>query len=377
MGSYPFAHVRNQFPILNQKIQLSSCSQSALSLDVQAAVQEYMTSWQEQGMDWGGWMAAVEEARQHFAALIHADIEEIAVVSSVSHAASSIATSLNYSGDRNEIIITDMDFPCIGHVWLSQRDRGASVQFISSEKHQIPLESYENTINEKTLLTSISHVAYYNGFKQDLKSIAEIAHQRGSYLFVDAYQSAGNVSINVKESNVDFLAAGLQKYLLGIPGLAFLYIKKEVAEKLTPRLTGWFGQANPFAFDIKNSEYASGARRFDSGTPPMINGFAAKAALKQLLDIGMDKIEPYLKELSQFTLDYAEEQGLTVLSPMNVEDKGSNTAIYIPNASEVEGLMKEKGVIVSARQDVIRIAPHFYNTKEDIRQALDIMKEVM
>ncbi|MGG0717149.1 aminotransferase class V-fold PLP-dependent enzyme [Robertmurraya massiliosenegalensis] len=377
MESFPFADYRNHFPIFKEKIQLSSCSQSAMSLDVQAAVQEYMTSWQEQGMDWGGWTAAVEEARQHFATLIHADVEEIAVVSSVSHAASSIATSLNFTGERSEIVLTDMDFPCIGHVWLSQRDLGASVQFISSENHQIPLESYENTINEKTLLTSISHVAYYNGFKQDLKSIAEIVHQKGSYLFVDAYQSAGNVPINVKESNVDFLAAGLQKYLLGIPGLAFLYIKKEVAEKLNPRLTGWFGQANPFAFDIKNSEFASGARRFDSGTPPMINGFAAKAALQIVLSIGMEKIEPYLKELSQFTIDYALEQGLNIVSPQSVDVKGSNTAIYIPNASEVEGIMKEKGVIVSSRQDVIRIAPHFYNKKDDIKQALDVLKEVI
>ncbi|GAA0317117.1 aminotransferase class V-fold PLP-dependent enzyme [Bacillus carboniphilus] len=377
MESFPFKEFRKRFPILSEKIQLSSCSQSALSIDVQQAIQEYMTSWQEHGMDWGGWMEAVEEARQHFATLIHADVEEIAVVSSVSHAASSIATSLNFTDERGDIVLTDMDFPCIGHVWLSQRDRGANIKFISSENHEIPLGSYESSIDERTLLTSISHVAYYNGFEQDLKSIADIAHRNGSYLFVDAYQSAGNVSINVKESGVDFLAAGLQKYLLGIPGLAFLYIKREVADRISPRLTGWFGQSNPFAFDIKNVEYAGGARRFDSGTPPMINGFAAKAALKLILEAGMEKIEPYLKELSQYTIDYAEEKGLTILSPTNVVHKGSNTAIYVPNASEVEQTLKEKGIIVSARQDVIRIAPHFYNTKDDIKTAVDALQKIL
>jgi selenocysteine lyase/cysteine desulfurase len=373
LSDFPFAPFRKRFPILSEKIQLSSCSQSALSIQVKDAIQDYMNSWQEHGMDWVGWMNAVEEARKCFATLINADMEDVAVVSSVSQAASAIATCLNYTKERNEVVLTDMDFPCIGHVWLSQQSSGAHISFISSYDDQIPLERYEKGITEKTLLTSIPHVAYYNGFEQDLKEIAAIAHKKGALLFVDAYQSAGNVGIDVKDSNIDFLAAGLQKYLLGVPGLAFLYIKREIADQLTPRVTGWFGQSNPFLFDIKNVDYAQGARKFDSGTPAMINGFAAKEGLKLLLEAGMDRIDPYLRELSTFTINYAKEKGLIIKSPDDAQVKGSNTAIYVENANEIEQKMKKEGVIVSARKDVIRIAPHFYNTRDDIKEAVDLL----
>lgn len=376
MQQYPFAEYRERFPVLKNQIQLSSCSQSALSDQVKQAVQDYMKTWEEHGMDWGVWVDAVEEARAHFATLIHADIDEIAVVSSVSHAASAIATSLNFE-KRNKVVVTEMDFPCIGHVWLSQRARGANISFISSENFQIPLEKYEMIVDEKTLLTSIPHVSYYNGFQQDVKQIAEIVHRKGSYLFVDAYQSVGNVLLDVKEMDIDFLATGLQKYLLGTPGIAFLYIKREIADQLEPRITGWFGQSNPFLFDVTHLEYAAGARKFDSGTAPMINGFAARAALRFILEVGMERIAPYLKELSAFALQYAQEKGVKIISPTNVALKGSNTAIYIENAVEIEEKMKEKGVIVSSRRDVIRIAPHFYNTKEDIARAIDLLTELM
>jgi selenocysteine lyase/cysteine desulfurase len=322
-------HYRKHFKSFDNYIQLSSCSQSAMSTQVKQAVQEYMDSWEREGMDWISWMEAVETSRRHFATLINADVDDIAVVSSVSHAASAVATSLDFIPGKSKILVTDMDFPCIGHVWLSQQSRGAEIQFIPSEEGQIPLDHYRKMIDSETLLTSISHVAYYNGFQQNIKEIAKIAHEKGSLLFVDAYQSAGNVSIDVKASNVYFLASGLQKYLLGVPGIAYLYIKREIAEQLIPRVTGWFGQSNPFAFDTKHVDYASGARRFDSGTAAMINGYAAKAALELILEVGMDRIEPYLKELSSYTLQYVQEKGLVIKSPLNYEYKGSNTATFI------------------------------------------------
>ncbi|WP_158737246.1 aminotransferase class V-fold PLP-dependent enzyme [Alteribacillus sp. YIM 98480] len=374
---FQFSKYRNLFPSLNHYTQLSSCSQSAISTPVKKAVQEYMNSWEQFGMDWMGWVEAAETARKYFAELINAEVEEVAIVSSVSHAASAIATALEFSDNRNEIVTTDMDFPTIGHVWQSQQSRGASTKFISSVNDYIPIEFYDKTLSSQTLLTSIAQIAYYNGFEQDVKKITELAHSKGSYIFVDAYQSAGNVSIDVKESNVDFLTSGLQKYLLGIPGVAFLYIKKEIAEKLNPKITGWFGQDNPFLFDIKDLTYKKGAQRFDSGTAPMINCFAAKEALNLILEVGMNKIESYLKELSAFTISYAQKNSLEIKSPTDTALKGSNTAIYVENANEIEASMRRKGIIVSARRDVIRIAPHFYNSKEDITRAIDLLVETI
>ncbi|MBS4024322.1 MAG: aminotransferase class V-fold PLP-dependent enzyme [Clostridia bacterium] len=366
---------RNDFIIMKDKIQVSSCSQSAMHKKVKAAILDYVTSWGTNGHDWEMWMEICEQARIKFAKLINASINEVAIVTSVSHGSSAIANSLPRLNGKNNIVLTEMDFPCIGHVWLSQE--GYEVLFVSAKDGEIPIDHYEKLITSKTFMVSIPHISYYNGFKQNIKEIAKIAHKNGSYVFIDAYQSAGQVPIDVKEMDIDFLVAGMQKYLLGIPGIAFLYVRKEIADQLTPKITGWFGQSNPFDFNVKKVEYAASARRFDSGTYPMLNGYAANAALDILLNIGIDKIEMYLKELSEFAIKYALEQELIIKSPLTIDNKGSNTAIYVSEAGKVEKLMKNYGIIAAARKEVIRIAPHYYNTKEDLKKAIDCIKYIL
>lgn len=367
---------RKLFPIIQEKIQLSSCSQSAMHKQVKESINQYLNSWEESGMEWSSWMNKCESARRKFADMINAEEEEIAIVSSVSHAVSSIAASLPKKKGKKRVLITESDFPTVGQIWLAQKDY--KVFFIDpNENHEIELEQYEEEITDDTLITSVSHVSYYNGFRQNVKKISEIAHKKDSYIFVDAYQSSGQIPIDVKKDDVDFLATGLQKYMLGIPGIAFLYIKKEISEQLTPKVTGWFGQKNPFDFDIKGTNYAPKTKRFDSGTYPMINSFAADAALDILLEVGVHNIESYLKELSKYAIEYSLESGLILKSPLDSEKKGSTLAIHAHNASEIEGLMKQKGIIVSARNDVVRIAPHFYNNKEDIASAIEEIAKII
>lgn len=368
-----FSKERKYFPILEEKVQLSSCSQSALSIQVQQSIEEFIQSWISEGMNWNKWMNCVEETKALFAQMINASPEEIAILSSVSDAASTVASALNFDKDRNKIVTTELDFPSIGHVWLAQQKRGAYVDFIPAVNNKITLEDYQKYVDHQTLVTSISHVSYYNGFKQDLKSIASFVHSKGSYLFVDAYQSTGSVKIDVKEMDIDFLSTGSQKFMLGTPGIAFLYVKKEIAEQLEPTTTGWFGRVSPFSFNIKQLDYAEGAKRFNTGTPPMINAYAARASLRLLNKVGIDRIEDYLSTLSSFTIQYAKEKGFKLASPEDLNKKASNTAIFIPNASKMEQQLHNDNIIVSARNDVIRIAPHFYNTEEDIAIALDKM----
>jgi selenocysteine lyase/cysteine desulfurase len=185
------------------------------------------------------------------------------------------------------------------------------------------------------------------------------------------------VPIDVKKMDIDILAAGTRKYMLGIPGMAFLYMKTELAEKWQPRVTGWFGQANHSKFDIHQLTPAPGARRFETGTPSFISAYAATAAIRLLLEIGVENISSYLNELAQFTLDYGQEKGLQVVGPLSADQRGAMTAFYVEDAGRIESIMKERNIIVSARNDVIRIAPHFYNTKDEIRQAIDELTKVL
>ncbi|HSV82565.1 MAG TPA: aminotransferase class V-fold PLP-dependent enzyme [Ramlibacter sp.] len=368
---HPFAPERALFPILASKAQLSSCSQSALAQPVAQAIQDYLQGWSERGMDWMGWMTAVNDARAEFARLINARPEDIAVLSSVSDAASAIASALDFGAERNGIVVSEIDFPSVGHVWLAQERKGAQVRFVpADEGFGTSVEAYAAAIDARTRLVSVSHVAYGNGFRQDVASIARLAHAQGALVFVDAYQSAGAMRIDVQREPVDMLAAGAQKFLLGCPGIAFLYVRPEVAATLLPANTGWFGRVDPFAFDIRRLDFAPGACRFQTGTPPMINSAAAAAGLRLLNGLDMGQVEAWLRHLSEVALAEVRRSGLVTASPTDLARKGANTAVRVRDAATAEKALAAQGYVVSARNDVIRVAPHFYNTEEEVVGAL-------
>ena len=366
----PFRSYRALFPILSNYVYLASCSQGALAQPVSLAIEEYHNSLLQSGNNWNQAIMKVEATREKFAALIGAEIDEIAILTSVSDVISTIATCLPYEKNKNNIVLTDIDFPTVGHIWHSQKQDEANISIIQSSNGILHLEQYEKEVKANTLLTCVPHVSYYNGYMQDLKAIANIVHKKGSLLFVDAYQSAGHIPINVKEMNIDILTTGTRKYMLGIPGVAFLYIRKELAEQLKPRITGWFGQENATKFDIFHSVFAPGARRFETGTPSFISIYAADAALNLLLNIGVQNIRSYLKELAELTREFGLQKGLQIIGPKSSECSSGMTSFYIGNASKYEEILREKKIIVSARKDVIRIAPHFYNTKDELDYAI-------
>lgn len=369
---HPFSSYRRLFPILERTVQLSSCSQSALSLPVRRAIDEYLEVWATRGADWGYWMEQVALARAEFARMIHAETEDIAVLGSVSDAASAIASALRFEGERREILTTTLDFPSVCHVWLAQAPRGAQVRFVQAEPgNRNATGPITAAIDDRTALVSVSQACYYDGQRVDIAAVGRAARRHDALQFVDAYQSAGAIAIDVREQKVDMLAAGAQKYLLGIPGIAFLYVRPELAQRLTPTVTGWFGRVNPFAFDPAGLDFAPNAGRFNTGTPPMMCASVARASMQLINEIGVPAIEAYLAQLSEVALEEAARLGLPVASPADIAAKGANTAIRVPgDAAQVEARMLEAGYVVSARNDVIRIAPHFYNTAEDVTGAL-------
>jgi selenocysteine lyase/cysteine desulfurase len=242
---------------------------------------------------------------------------------------------------------------------------------------EIDLAVYEKIIDERTLITSIPHVYYQNGFKQDIEAICEIAHRKGSLLYVDAYQSLGTEPVDVKATDIDMLASGNLKYLLALSGSAYLYVKKELIPYLKPSATGWFGQEDPFAFDILNFQYASNARRFETGTPSVITAYAAKAGMEIISDIGAENIKMWVDELSRYTIQEVHKRGFETTSPLDIRKKGPTTAISVPDPHAVEAGLKKRGVVASARGPIIRFAPHFFVTHEDIDKALDALEDVL
>lgn len=367
---------RSRFPILRTGIHLANCSQAPLSVDVQHALAEYQRSLVEHGMAWDTWMGAVQEARAEFARLIGATPDDVAVLSCVSDAIAAIASCLPIYG-RSHIVTTVDEFPTVGQGWLAaaNRDR-AAVSFVRSPDGFYPPELIEPHLRPDTALLSVHAVSYYSAARQDVAALARLAHDRGALLLVDAYQALGTLDFDVARSDVDILVCGNLKYLLGLPGIAFMYVRPGLSDDLQPGATGWFGRVNPFNFDATHLDFAPGARRFDMGTPPILAAYAARAGMRLVREAGVPAIECHVREISRLVIVGAQERGLPVASPLDVTRKGASTALRMGDwSTALEQMLRARGIVVSARADVVRIAPHFFTMARDITVALDALVE--
>jgi selenocysteine lyase/cysteine desulfurase len=368
---------QREFPGLATTVHMANCSHGPQSRRAREALDAYMESWREKGMDWDAWMGEVARARDAFARLIGASSDEVAVSTSASAAVASVASALDPASNRRRILTTEAEFPTVGHVWLAHEKYGLWVDWVPVRRGVIALEDYERRIDEITAFVSATHVYYQNGFKQDIAAIAEITHNAGALLLVDAYQSLGTCSLDVRELGIDVLVGGNQKYLLGLPGIAFLYVKKELIDQMKPAYTGWFGRLAPFAFDVRTLDYASDAHRFETGTPPVFAAVAAGAGMEIIEDADPARIESRLEKLTREAIAIAGEQGLEYVGPEDVKQKGAIIAIRVPEPHRAEVELKNRNVVASARGDVIRFAPHFFTTLEDIEISMTELRAVL
>jgi selenocysteine lyase/cysteine desulfurase len=357
---------------------MNNCSQAPQTVATRAAADAYLESWNRDGMDWDRWMEEVEAARAAFARLVNAEAGDVAICTSVSQATASVASALDFSGPRNQVVVTEGEFPTVGHVWRARERDGARVRWVPVRDGAIPLEGYAEVLTDETLLVSACHAYYQTGFKQELDQVAAMAREVGALVYVDAYQALGSCGVDVRALDLDFLASGNLKFLMGIPGIAFLYVKPSVAEKLEPAVTGWFGRKDPFAFRIRELTWAPGARRFDTGTPPVLQAYVARAGMELLEGMGLDAIREWTEELSRALVVGGKERGLELMGTPDPRRKAPTTAFRVPGDShEVEEAMRRRGVLASARGPAIRLAPHFYSTLADVEGALDVLAEVL
>jgi selenocysteine lyase/cysteine desulfurase len=365
--------IRNHFPIFKDKIYLNSCSQGALSDEVRQAYADYLRDWDEKGSPWEYWVERTEAARQAFAGLINAEPNEIAVMTSVSAAVSALASGMDFSGERNKVVLSDFEFPAVAQIWHAQEARGAQVVHVPTAGNVVPLSRFEDAIDEQTAIVSITHVSFRTGSKLDVPAIVELAHKKGALVLLDSYQALGTMSIDVKKLGVDFLVGGVLKYLLASAGLAYLYVRKDLLQGINPTAMGWFSQANIFAMDIYHNTPSPSARRFESGTPPVPNIYAAVAGIKLVQSVGIENIERQIGELTGAIKEGAMQRGFNLVTPV---DPAKHGALITVRSHKVDLLVKwleRDGIITSSRDDNLRISPHFYNNQHDVDCLIDAL----
>src|SRR5580693_8843340 len=372
-----FEALRRRFPVLERKTYLNSGSYCALADSVRDAINAYMDDRLAVGANWDVWVMKNEAVRTAMAALVRALPDEIAVTASVSAGLNALASALKFTGPRNKVVVSDFEFPTNAQIWHAQEPRGAKVVHVPrAADGYIPTEMFEKAIDEQTLLVAITHVCFRNGAKLDIPGIVRLARAKGAMVLLDCYQAVGSLDIDVKALDVDFAAGGMLKYLLGTAGIAFLYVRDSFTKSLVPTNSGWFAQADIAAMDITANRPAPSARRFEAGTPPVVNCYAAEAGLKLLLAVGTPAIEKRNYALTRRCMQRLQEIGWPSITPAQNERRGATVAIPSRDSGGLSRELMKRDIVTSHRDDNVRASFHFYNNEDDVESFVAAIKDL-
>lgn len=365
--SCDFTALRRQFPLLAETVYLNSDSYGALADSVRAAFNRYLDDRIAVGANWDVWVTKNEAVRRAMATVLRADPDEVAVTASTSAGINAIASAIDFGGGRDTVITTDFEFPTNAQIWHAQAPRGARVIHVHADADgYIPAERFAALIDDRTRLVAATHVCFRNGARLDAAAIARMAHARGAQMLLDCYQSVGSMTIDVKALDVDFAVGGMYKYLLGTAGVGFLYVRGSLVADLVPTHSGWFAQADIGAMAISANTPAPNARRFEAGTPPVVNCYAAEAALAIIADIGTDTIEARVRDLSGRCMDRLVDIGWPAVTPRDDDRRGAMVAIPSRDSAGLDAALAARGIVTSHRDANLRVAFHFYNDESDI-----------
>jgi len=366
-------HYRAEFPIFQHTTYLNSCSLGPLSGRAIEALDKYREGWSRYGAPawWQAWLPQLEQAKERFAQLIGAGAHEVTISHSVSSALSSVASALDYR-QRSAVVCADLDFPTISHQWLAKSREGVTVRFARSpDKIRVPLETYQQQLDQQVAAIATSHVFYATSYVQPIRELANMAHAHGAKLVVDGYHSVGVLPVNVKELDVDIYVGGVLKWLLGGPGLTFIYVREELLAELQPAVTGWFAAADQFAFDTLNLELAPNANRFQLGTPAVATAYTGVAGMDMILQAGPERIWNRLQLLTQRIAERAAGADYGIVSPENATERGGVIMLRLPHPQETVNELARRGFTVDYRPGLVRISPHFFNTLDDVDRVMD------
>jgi len=378
--SDPLLSWRPRFPILNTCTYLVSHSLGAMPADAADELQQFADTWATRGVRaWHeGWWEMGAETADLLAPVIGVPKGTLTMHQNVSVAQSVLASSFDFTGARNRIVLQDLDFPTNHYVFEGFRRYGAEVVYVPSDDSvRAPLERLIDAIDERTLLVPISYVLFRSAAIQDVKPVIEKAHKVGARVILDLYQAAGTIPLDVGGLGADFAVGGSVKWLCGGPGAGYMYVRQDLIPEMAPAMAGWAGHSRPFAFETGPSDRAPGIERFQSGTPNVPVYYMARAGYRIVNEVGVPAIREKSLRLTRIMMDAAREHGWRLNTPERDEERGGSVVIDMPDSERVANALIASGVIVDHRPNAgIRLAPHFYNSEAEVRDAMARLAEL-
>jgi kynureninase len=372
---------RAEFPILERTNYLISNSLGAMPRGVYDALRGYADTWATRGVrawEERWWMLAAQVGDE-LGALMNAPAGSVSTHQNVTTCQAVVASCLDFSGARNKVVYTDMNFPSIMYFWAAQQASGARVHMVKTDDGvTIPTERLLEAIDEHTRVVPISHVIFRSSFIQDARAIVEKAHRVGACVVLDTFQSLGSVPVDVQALNVDFACGGVLKWLCGGPGVAYLYVRPDLGKKLEPRFTGWTAHQQPFNFETGPIRYTDPPYRFMNGTLHIPALEAARPGIKVITEVGVEKIREKSKRQTARLIELAEQRGWRVNTPRDPEQRGGTVSIDVPDSQQVCSELLKRDILVDWRPKAgVRFSPHFYTKDEELDAAITAVEEIL
>ena len=364
---------RAEFPILARKTYLNSCSLGALSRRAEARLRAFLDEWHDRGAAgwYDTWLGRLDDLRGRVARLIGAQRHELALAASISAGLAPVASAIDYTR-RPRVVVSDLDFPTLAYQWLARPDVEV-VQVSSQGGATIDPARFAEVVDDRTAVLAVSHVYFTTGAIQDLRALADIAHAHGALLVVDGYQGTGQVPQDVRAADVDVLLTGTLKWLLGGPGLAYVYVREELIERLRPAVTGWFAAHDQFDFDATRLGFRADARRFELGTPALAAVHTALGGQEIVEEIGVSAIRERCSVLTERLVAAATDAGFRLRAASDPARRSAIVMIAHEDPVGAVAHLAENGIIVDCRPGYVRVSPYFYNTEEEVDRVVETL----
>jgi len=374
---------REEFPTLAAGIHLLSHSLGPIPRAARESMLDYCDAWEHHTSEdaWANaWWELSRRVGDRIARILGGAPGSVQIQPNASIALASVASCFDFAATkRNRVVTSVLDFPSMEYIWDAQRILGAKVEIVGSpDGIAVPLANILAAIDDTTSLVAMSHTSFRSSYRVAAKAIVERAHSVGALVLLDVYQSAGAIELDASGWGVDFLIGGTIKWLCGGPACGYLYVRPDLQKDLKPRMTGWVAHDAPFDFAHAPMRYARSVRRFAQGTPSIPALYSALPGLQIIEEVGLETIARESRRRTEWMLEFALERGWKIHSPRDVNERGGSVMVNVADGPAMVERLAQRKVFVDCRPGVgLRISPHFFNTDEEVAEAMTILSTLI
>lgn len=360
--------VRNLFPHIQRGvIYFNHAATGPFSTNVLKTAYDYLLQRSETNIDnFSELILVIEEAKKYLSKMLNCEVDRLAFIDNTSNGMNLLAQGMKWkNGDT--IILNDIEFPANVYPFLNLEKDGVKVEFVKSKNGIVTAEDVLNAVTSSTRLISISFVQFFSGYQVDLEKIGNVCREKGIIFSVDAIQGLGAFTLNVEKCKIDFISCGTAKWLLGMQGLAFIYVSEKLQQILQPKYVGWMSVENTWKHLDYKLKLKSSADAFQTGTINALGIFGLLPSLKLFADFGYENVEKRVLENAIHFIKRLTEIGIhPVLKNCSKENLSGIISFPHEKADNIIEELRKRKIYSSVREGMVRLSPHFYNTLDEI-----------